>query len=281
MRRERNEGVGMVQPAEQSRQIGRDDVLPALKAALEPLEYVHAMWEGGAISFDRADEMSDIDLYVDVEDSRVADVFPVIEASLERLCGIKLKYEVPLPPSHPYAQAFYRLEGASEFLLVDVAVMKHGAEDKFLEPEIHGEALFHFNKGGAVTIPTVDWEKFVAALKSRLEKMRTRFEMFRCFVPKELKRGNYVEALDLYNRLVLEMLLEALRMKHKPLHYNFRTHHILHDLPRDVVARLRALYFVSDENDLTRKLGLAEEWFRQTVAEIDFDATAGQLKCRR
>jgi hypothetical protein len=261
-------------------QTGRDAVLPALKAALEPLEYVHAMWEGGAISFGRTDEMSDIDLYVDVEDSRVADVFPVVEEALERLSGIKLKYEVPLPPSHPYAQAFYRLKGASEYLLVDLAVMKHGAEDKFLEPEIHGQALFHFNKGGAVKIPRVDGEKFVGNLRTRVERMRMRFEMFRCFVPKEMKRGNYVEALDLYNRLVLELLLEALRVKHAPLHYNFRTHHILHDLPRDVTDRLRALYFVSDETDLARKLGLAEEWFVQTIEEIDLDATAESLRAR-
>ena len=139
--------------------MGRDEILAALKAALEPLEYVHAMWEGGAISFGRTDEMSDIDLYVDVEDSRVADVFPVVEEALERVSGIKLKYEVPLPPSNPYAQAFYRLKGASEFLLVDLAVMRHGAEDKFLEPEIHGKALFHFNKANAVRIPKVDGEK--------------------------------------------------------------------------------------------------------------------------
>ncbi len=270
----------MTDMEKQPGQIGREAILPALKTALEPLEYVHAMWEGGAISFDRIDEMSDIDLYVDVEDSRVADVFPVVEETLERLCGIKLKYHVPLPPSHPYAQAFYRLKRASEFLLVDVAVMKHGAEDKFLEPEIHGKALFHFNKAGAVKVPRVDGEKFVATLKSRLEKIQVRFEMFRCFVPKEMKRGNYVEALDLYTRLVLELLLEALRMKHKPLHYNFRTHHILHDLPRDVVERLRALYFVSDETDLARKLGLAEEWFRQTTSEIDFDSTAESLRAK-
>jgi len=235
------------------------------------------MWEGGAISFDRIDELSDIDLYVDVEDSRVADVFPVVEGVLERLSGIKLKYNVPLPPSHPYSQAFYRLEGASEYLLVDIAVMKHSAEDKFLEPEIHGKALFHFNKNNAVEVPHVDGEKFVANLRGRLEKMQTRFDMFQCFVPKEMKRGNYVEALDVYSHLVMELLLEALRMKHKPLHYNFRTHHILHDLPRDVVERLRALYFVSDETDLARKLGLAEEWFRQTVDEIDFDAMARSL----
>ena len=270
----------MTQPERQQRQIGRDAIIPALKTALEPLDYVYAMWEGGAISFDRIDEMSDIDLYVDVEDSRVSQVLPAVEDTLEKLSGIKLKYYVPLPPSHPYAQAFYRLKGASEFLLVDIAVMKHGAEDKFLEPEIHGKALFHFNKNGAVEIPRVDGEKFVANLSGRMDKMRTRFEMFRCFVPKEMKRGNYVEALDLYSRLVLELLLEALRMKHKPLHYNFRTHHILHDLPRDVVERLRALYFVSDETDLARKLGLAEEWFRQTVEEIDFDAIRRNLSAK-
>ena len=49
----------------------RSAILTTLRQALEPLPYVHAMWEGGAAAFGRVDEWSDIDLQVDADDLRV------------------------------------------------------------------------------------------------------------------------------------------------------------------------------------------------------------------
>jgi predicted nucleotidyltransferase len=257
--------------------VGRDEIVRTLVEALKPLDHVRAVWEGGAISFGRLDEMSDIDLYVDVEDARTGDVFPVVEAALEELSPLKLIHAVPLPQSNDYQHRFYRLENASEFLLVDVAVFKHSAQDKFLEPEIHGEAVFHFNKNESVMVPHLDPKKFVANLSERLKKIDDKLEMFRCFVQKEMRRNNYIEAMDLYNRLVLESLLEMVRIRYKPLHYNFRTHHILHDLPSEVVEKLKSLYFVKDEKDLERKFELAERWYRETLEAVDLERLAKTL----
>ncbi|MBF8284247.1 MAG: Nucleotidyltransferase protein, partial [Anaerolineales bacterium] len=43
--------------------ITRSSILTALRAALEPLPYVHAIWEGGAAAFGRVDEWSDCDFH--------------------------------------------------------------------------------------------------------------------------------------------------------------------------------------------------------------------------
>ena len=43
----------------------RAEILVTLRAALEPLPYTHALWEGGAAAFGRVDDWSDIDLQVD------------------------------------------------------------------------------------------------------------------------------------------------------------------------------------------------------------------------
>ena len=163
---------------------------------------------GGAVAFDRADEWSDIDICVDADDEKVEQVFPVVERALEALAPIELKYDVLAPSLGEYVQAFYRLDGAGKFMLVDLAVFRHSARDKLLEPEIHGRAIFHFNKNGAIEVPA-------------LERMRKTCEMFAPFVEKELKRGDYLRALGLYQRMVLEALLQALRMKYKPAHYDF------------------------------------------------------------
>ena len=53
------------------------------------LDYVHAFWEGGAAAFGRADEWSDIDAYLLVNDSKVADAFLAVEKALESVSPIK------------------------------------------------------------------------------------------------------------------------------------------------------------------------------------------------
>jgi hypothetical protein len=247
----------------------REEIVSALAKALEPLDYVYAMWEGGAIGWDRLDEWSDIDLYVDAQDERIQEVFPVVERALESLSPIELKYEVVIAPQQGYAQAFYRLKGTSKFLLIDLAVFKHSSQSKFLEAEIHGKARFCFNKNDAVKCPSLDSQKLLATLTSRLDRIRQRFETFECFVQKEISRKNWIEALDLHRGLVLDSLVEVLRIKHKPVHHDFKTRYIHYDLPAEIVDRLRELYFVSDEKDLERKYRLAEQWFYETLREID------------
>ena len=58
----------------------REQVVEVLRAALEPLASVNAAWLGGSDAFGRADELSDVDLQVDVDDGQVA-AFGAVEAA--------------------------------------------------------------------------------------------------------------------------------------------------------------------------------------------------------
>src|SRR5262245_27231952 len=124
----------------------REQILTVLQKALEPLPYAHAMWQGGAAAFNRVDEWSDIDLQIDVDDDCVVEAYAVVDATLAEHAPVVLKYELPQPTWHGHYQAFYRFRDASEFLLLDCVVMKHSNPNKFLEPEIHGEAAVLFDK---------------------------------------------------------------------------------------------------------------------------------------
>jgi len=254
----------------EDKKLCRDDITAAIALALEPLDFVYAMWEGGAIAFDRADEWSDIDICVDADDERVEEVFPVVEQALETLAPIELKYDVPAPSLGEYVQAFYRLEGAGKFMLVDFAVFRHSAEDKLLEPEIHGKARFHFNKKCAVEVPALDRGKHIAAMKAALERARKKCEMFAPFVEKELERGDYIRALGLYQRMVLAALIQALRVRYAPAHYTFGAAYTRYHLPAEVVARLKDLYFVNDERDLAEKYRTSLAWYDEAFQDIDF-----------
>jgi hypothetical protein len=255
-----------------SQGIGRDSIIQALVGALEPLAYVLALWEGGAVAFGRVDRWSDIDVCVDAEDERVGDVFPVAEQALITVAPIELKYDVPEASTRGYVQAFYRLKDSPKTMLVDLAVFRHSEPNKLLEPEIHGRSRFHFNKQNAVTIPALDRAAFTERIKTRLGRLALRFDMFSCFVDKEIERGNLIEAVDLYHKMILGSLIEGLRMRYHAVHYDFGTRYIHYELPAGVVQELTDLHLVAGESDLVRKLARAKQWFRDTISGVEPDS---------
>jgi len=93
---------------ERQRKLTRDIILQTLIDALEPRDYVHAFWEGGAAAFERLDEWSDIDLYLVVDDEKTDETFLAVEEALRSLSPIEQKYEVLHPPSLGLSQAFYK-----------------------------------------------------------------------------------------------------------------------------------------------------------------------------
>jgi len=256
----------------------RDVIIQTLTAALKPLDYVHALYEGGAAAFGRIDEWSDIDLYLVVDDNRVDETFPVVEKALRSLSSIEQIYRIPQLPWPGVSQAFYRLEDADEYQIIDLAVVKLSSPSKFLEPEIHGNIVFYFNKSGKVSCPELDKEEFARKLCERLERLQTRFAMFSNFVQKEINRGNHLDALDLYHTLILGRLVEALRIKHNPVHYDFRMRYIHYELPPEIVERLEHLHFVKDKNDLQQKYREATAWFQDTASNIDRKEMERRLK---
>ena len=246
----------------------RHEIVSTLVNWMEPFKFVHAFWEGGAIAFDRVDQWSDMDLYLVVEEEKVDEAFLAVEKALTLLSPIKQKYEVQHPKRLRLYQAFYRLEDADEFHIVDLAVLTPKSPDKFLEPEIHGNAVFYFNKEGKIEIPHLNKPRFEKKLEQRIEKLRERFSMFNVFVQKEINRGNQLEALDLYRVITLATLIEALRIKENPFHHDFKTRYIHRELMPQTIERLRYLSFVRNEEDLQEQYREAGKWFREVVAEL-------------
>lgn len=251
------------------KKLTRDIIIQTLVNALKPLEYIHAFWEGGAAALNRIDEWSDIDLYLVVDDKNVDETFLAVEKALKPLSPVKQKYDVPHPPESGLFQAFYGLEEASEYLVIDLAVLTLSSPEKFLEPEIHGDAVFFFNKSDKVKAHPLDKKAIIGKLLKRLERLRARFDIFNSFIQKEINRGNYIEAIDFYRVLTLASLVDALRMKYSPIHHDFRTHHIHYDIPPEEIEKLKRLFFVKDEKDLQEKYHEGTKWFHKIMSEID------------
>jgi len=246
----------------------REIIIQTLVDALEPLDYIYAFWEAGAAAFNRIDEWSDIDLYLVVDDDKVEETFLAFEKALKSLSHIKQKYSVQHPSESGLFQAFYRLESASEYLIIDLAIFKLSSPDKFLEPEIHGNAVFYFNKSGKVKLPPLDRDAFAKKLQKRLKRLKANFDMFNNFVQKEINRGNCLEALGLYRVVTLASLVEALRIKHNPIHHDFKMKYIHYELPSEIIKQLKYLFFIEDVNDLQKKYDEAAKWFHEIMSEI-------------
>jgi hypothetical protein len=251
------------------KELTREVIVRTLANALEPLDYVHAFYEGGAAAFNRIDEWSDIDLYAIADDQKVEATFSAAEKTLESLSPIEQKLRTPQLPWPGVFQTFYRLENASEFLLIDLAVLKLSASEKFLEPLIHGNVVFYFNKNDTLKPTPFDKEGFLKKLQGRLEMLQTRSSMFNSFVQKEINRGNYLEALEWYHVFTLAALVEALRIENNPVHHDFRMRYVHYELPPETIRKLENLYFVKNAKDLQEKYHKATKWFQKTMSKIN------------
>jgi len=264
----------------QDKGLSREDILRALLEPFKRLDYVHAFWEGGATCFGRVDEWSDLDLYVLVDDDRVDETFSAVESTLASLSKIRDRFMVGETPWKGIYQAFYRLEDTSEYLLIDLAILTMSAPDKFMETDIHGPPIFYINKSDSIGPVELDRKALAIRVQKRLARLSTRRDIFLNFVQKEINRGNFIEAVDLYKGVVLDSLTEALRIRYNPIHHDFKTRYIHYELPEDVVEKLQRLYFVKDEDDLQEKFNEASEWLRETIREIEEEGVDSLIEKR-
>ncbi len=255
----------------------REPILEALEQALQSLDYVQAMWQGGAAAFNRTDQWSDIDLMIAVDDDRVPDTIAIVDKVLQELSPIEIRFEIPQPSWHGHWQGFYRLQEAGPFLLIDCVILKTSSRNLYLERPIHGSAVVHFDKIGIVESTPFSVEDHIKQMQARLETLRIMFDLFQSHTQKELNRGNAIEAFTFYQSYTVRLLIEVLRMIYDPARYNFHTRYVYHYLPPEVVHRLEPLFFVADKQQLAARFADAQQFFYEAIRQIDFDKIAQKL----
>jgi hypothetical protein len=102
----------------------------------------------------------------------------------------------------------------------------------------------------------------------RLDQLRITVPLFQSLVLKEIHRGNDIEAVAFYLSWSVRPLVELLRIKYCPQRYQFHTRYVHHDLPADVVARLRSFFFVRDLAELAARREDAELWATDLLADL-------------
>jgi hypothetical protein len=131
--------------------VRREQVIELLHGALAPLAWVNAAWLGGSDAFGWADELSDVDLQVDVDDGHVVATFRAVEAALAAASPIVARLVMPMPTWHGHAQRFYRLRDTAEFTAVDVVVFQRSDPRRYYnQTERHGRPLVLVEGAGVV-----------------------------------------------------------------------------------------------------------------------------------
>ena len=246
------------------KKLTREIIIKTLVSCLEPIDYIHALWEGGAAAFNRVDKWSDIDLYLVVNDNRINDAFQEVERALNSLSPIEQKFVTKQMIWPEIFQAFYKMKDASRYLLVDLAIMKISSPEKFLEPKIHGDVVFYFNKSGKM--PSEESSVTTERIKERVARLKAKFDMFNIFVQKVIYRSNSLEAIDLYFNVTLSSRVEILRIKYYPPHHEFKMRYVHYELPAEVLEKLEHLCFVKSIEELQEKYNIATRWFNQTIS---------------
>ncbi len=247
----------------------RQHLIDLVQRVLQPLPFVHALWEGGSAAFGRADAFSDADLQACVDDDTVAEAFAAVEAELEKTLGIETTFAVPEPAWHGHSQRLYRFTGREPWVMLDLCVQKRSNERRFLEPEIHGKAVFLFDKIGlaAATAP-LDVEAFEQKLRGRIEMHRTRMHLLAHLVEKECRRQRVLDAIHFYHGLIIAPLVELLRIRHDPWRHDFGMRYLHTTLPVDQARRLEDLLFIRNFPDLQTKQRVALRWFTELAGEL-------------
>lgn len=248
----------------------RQQMIATLHQALRALPVVRAAWLGGSDATGRTDRYSDIDCQALVEDEAVEQVFTAVTAALSTLSPIDQHYRIPEPTWHGHSQAFYRLQHAPPWLLVDMAILKISSppHNRLLEPERHGQQYVLFDHEGLIQPIPLDRAAHKAAMKARLAHLATRFDLFHIFVDKAIWRQDVPDAIGTYHAMTLRPLVELLRMRHCPDRYDFGVRYLQRDLPSEIYHQLEPLCFCSDLADLANKQATAVALFQEIVEEL-------------
>ena len=247
----------------------REQVIEVLRDALLPLPHVNAAWLGGSDAFGRADELSDVDLQVDVDDGFVAATFGAVEAALAAASPIVARLVMPMPTWHGHAQRFYRLRDTAETCAVDVVVFERSDPRRYYnQPERHGRPLVLFDRAGVVRPVPLDPAELDATLAAVVAGIRERLPFTLPQVAKEVGRGDALAALGSYHRYLVAPLVMLYRVRHTPARHDFGSRYTRDDLPPEVQETLAELSFVADLDDLAAKLPRAERLLRELLDEL-------------
>ena len=258
-------------------EITREQIIEQFSNKFTNNPFVYALWLEGADATDTVDEFSDIDFWLDVEDDYVEIIFNEIEGLLTAISPLDFIYEAE--HSHPKVRhKIYHLQNTSEYLKLDINVQSHSRkseESEFVTDDPIESPKVIFDKAEVIRFCPADEIALHRRLQERIYHLEHMFS--HTGVRRYVKRNEFLEALAIYHRYVLEPLVELLRIRYTPLHHYYGPVHISRHLPKEAVLELEDLYRVVSMDELLTGIYKAERLFKETLAVVNKERHNRQL----
>ncbi len=239
----------------------RAKIISYVQAFLTLHPHVYALWLEGADARNTVDEFSDIDPWLDVEDGYEENVLTGIEQHLRSLPPLDSVYKKPHPDPQ-IKQWFFHFADTSEFLILDVCVQSHSREVVFGSGD---PVKVLFDKADVVRFE----HSQTVNVAGQARTFQAEVVLYRVWVLKAVRRGQWLEALSYYHDCILQSLVAVLRLRYTPHKAEYGFKHVNSDLPAEVVGRLEALSKVSSLKELEVCLHQALAWLEAVAKELE------------
>ncbi|MBU1202703.1 hypothetical protein KKH39_01530 [Patescibacteria group bacterium] len=238
----------------------RKEIIDQLHSALEGNSSVFAFFLEGADVHGTVDEYSDIDVRLVIEDENIESVIQTIEAALSNI-DFKLEHT---RPGYDWPKMLYHVQGTSKFLIIDITLQTYSDSTKL---KAQGKTTL-FDKKGILETESGSEENERKNIIAQIENIEARVSLRNMCLERELKRENYLDALKIYHDLILDKLIEALRLLYSPQWPNIGLKHASVDLPPEVVQEIEDLYKTNSIEEIQEKSKKADELMRKTLEEL-------------
>lgn len=247
----------------------RNSIIDLLKNSFINEGYVYAMWLEGSDGLLKADEYSDLDFWLDVEDGYeniVLDKCVEVLQTIDKLDFIQ-HYD------HPHPKIFQKnmhISGTSEYLMLDICVQSHSRGNEgctFVENDIAEFSLILFDKSNVINIiekPKIDLEQIKKVYNESVDRFNQHSRII-----KYIYRNKYLEAHAYYYKFACTPIVNMFRIIYTPRHIEYGIVHISDHLPKEVVTKIELLYKVSSLEDIKNNLIYAQKLFNEAKACVD------------
>lgn len=225
-------------------------IVDEFKDFIQPNTAVHSMWIAGSVAEGYEDELSDIDVWLDIDDGQDQTIFDAIERFLQSKGKLDVNFGEGV--TTPFSHRVYHLADMDPLHFIEITLHSHSHKFGLFDQLRKIKVLF--DKDNTTHFESFDEVSYNKMLKERKAFLIQKLELGEYSVAKEIKRRQFPDAMHNYLFWLVEPVIELARIKYSPLKITFNLKHASRDLPKETVKEIESLYMVASLDDLSNKI---------------------------
>ncbi len=225
-------------------------IIDELRNLLEQNSAVHAMWISGSVAEGYNDDLSDVDLWFDIDDGQDEIILAGIEKFLASKGTLDVNFGEGITP--PFTHRVYHLLPMNPLHFIEINLHSHSHQFGLFDRMRTIRVLF--DKDDTTQFGPLDEVSYGKMLSERKQFLLEKIKIGELSVRKEITRGNFMDAMHNYQFWLVEPIIEIMRIKYAPRKINYGLKHGSRDLPKTMVSKIESLYILKSLKDLENKI---------------------------